>query len=121
MVSIKKNNFEPFCDFIKSDIPYLPTDLLSVLLIKLPSSSHLTSSPGTTTTEVSPSDSTPANDQCQEDGLYYEIDTLKSTIEQANQETKGKIIKYLTPNTPQIQLWCARSKWNMDLKIIFSS
>ena len=27
----------------------------------------------------------------------------------------------LTPNMPLIQLWCARSKWNMDLKIIFSS
>ena len=27
----------------------------------------------------------------------------------------------LTPNTPLIQLWCAQSKWNMDLKIIFSS
>ena len=27
----------------------------------------------------------------------------------------------LTPNTPLIQLFCARSKWNMDLKIIFSS
>ena len=27
----------------------------------------------------------------------------------------------LTPNGPLIQLWCARSKWNMDLKIIFSS
>lgn len=63
--------------------------LLSVLLTKLPSSSQSTSSPVTTTTEVS----TPTNDQCQENGLYYEIDTLKSTIEQANQETKGKIIK----------------------------
>ena len=61
----------------------------SVLLIKLPSSSQSTSSPVTTTTEVSP-----AYDQCQENGLFYEIDTLKSTIEQANQETKGKIIKY---------------------------
>ena len=30
-------------------------------------------------------------------------------------------VKHLTPNTPLIQLWCARSKWNMDLKIIFSS
>ena len=29
--------------------------------------------------------------------------------------------KYLRPNTPLIQLWCARSKWNMDLKIIFPS
>ena len=28
---------------------------------------------------------------------------------------------HLIPNTPLIQLWCARSKWNMDLKIIFSS
>ena len=28
---------------------------------------------------------------------------------------------HLTPNTPLIQLWCARSKWNMDMKIIFSS
>ena len=53
------------------------------------SSSQSTSSPVTTTTEVS----TPTNDRCQENGLYYEIDTLKSTIEQANQETKGKIIK----------------------------
>ena len=53
------------------------------------SSSQSTSSP-VTTTEVS----TPTNDQCQENGLYYEINTLKSTIEQANQETKGKIIKY---------------------------
>ena len=60
--------------------------MLSVLLIKLPSSSQSTSSPVTTTTEVSP-----AYDQCQENGLYYEIDTLKSTIEQANQETKGKV------------------------------
>ena len=31
------------------------------------------------------------------------------------------IINSLTPNMPLIQLWCARSKWNMDLKIIFSS
>ena len=91
-------------------IPYLLTVLLSVLFNKLPYSSYLTSSPATTTTEVSPSDSTPANDQCQENGLYYEIDTLKSTIEQANQETRGKIIKFLTPNRPRIQLWCARSK-----------
>ena len=29
-------------------------------------------------------------------------------------------LKLLTPNTPLIQLWCARSQWNMDLKIIFS-
>ena len=65
---------------------------LSILLIKLPSSSQSTSSPVTTTTEVS----TPTNDRCQENGLYYEIDTLKSTIEQVNQETKGKIIKYLS-------------------------
>ena len=28
---------------------------------------------------------------------------------------------YLTPNTPLIQLWCAQSKWIMDLKIIFFS
>ena len=65
--------------------------MLSVLLIKLPSSSQSTSSPVTTSTEVSP-----ANDQCQENGLFYEIDTLKSTIEQANQKTKGKIIKHLS-------------------------
>ena len=83
-------------DVTKCEIPYLLTVLLSVLLIKLTSSSQSTSSPATTTTEVSPSDSTPANDQCQENGLYYKIDTLKSTIEQANQETKGKIIKYLS-------------------------
>ena len=76
-------------DVTKCEIPYLLTVLLSVLLIKLPSSSQSTSSPATT--EVSPSDSTPTNDQCQENGLYYEIDTLKSTIEQANQETKGKV------------------------------
>ena len=58
------------------------------------SSSQSPSSPSTTTTEVSPSDSTPVNEQCQENGLYYEIDTLKSTIEQANQETKGKVDKF---------------------------
>ena len=27
--------------------------------------------------------------------------------------------KSLTPNTPLIQLWGARSKWNMDLKLVF--
>ena len=78
-------------DVTKCEIPYLLTVLLSVLLIKLTSSSQSTSSPATTTTEV-----IPTNDQCQENGLYYKIDTLKSTIEQANQETKGKIIKYLS-------------------------
>ena len=96
MVSIQKKFFEPFCNVVKCEIPYLLMVLLSVLLIKLFSSSQSTSSPTTTTTEVSPSDSTPANNQCQENGLYYEINTLKSTIEQANQETKGKIIKYLS-------------------------
>ena len=29
------------------------------------------------------------------------------------------LIYYLTPNTPLIQLWCAWSKWNMDLKKYF--
>ena len=34
----------------------------------------------------------------------------------------GKLFEiHLTPNMPLIQLWCARSKWNMDQKIIFSS
>ena len=35
-------------------------------------------------------------------------------------ETDPKTL-LLTPNRPLIQLWCPRSKWNMDLKIIFSS
>ena len=29
------------------------------------------------------------------------------------------ILTCLTSNTPLIQLWCARSKWNMDLKLVF--
>ena len=51
--------------------------------------SQSTSSPVTTTTEVS----TPTNDRCQENGLYNEIDILKSTIEKANQETKGNYLE----------------------------
>jgi len=62
------------------------------------SPSQSTSSPVTTTTEVSP-----AYDQCQENGLYYEIDTLKSTIEQANQETKDFIEDKLDNHTSSLQ------------------
>ena len=36
-------------------------------------------------------------------------------------ELKVRVSKMclLTPNTTLIQLWCARSKWNMDLKLVF--
>ena len=34
---------------------------------------------------------------------------------------KSLLFTNLTPYTPLIHLWCARSKWNMDLKIIFTS
>ena len=38
------------------------------------------------------------------------------------QQDKGKLEQNcLIPNMPLILLWCARSQWNMDLKIIFSS
>ena len=37
------------------------------------------------------------------------------------QDYRPVLFVCLTPNTPLFQLWCSRSKWNMDLKMIFSS
>ena len=53
--------------------------------------------------------------------LYYSMYYNLKTVEKRKEKKWENIRISLTPNTPLIQLLCARSKWNMDLKIIFSS
>ena len=47
---------------------------------------------------------------------YESIPDVTTSSIPSSTSTQGNL---LTPNSPLIQLWCARSKWNMDLKLVF--